>query len=326
MTSQVRTTSEVGRTLVTGWFSFLDGEATAGDLLALGRVRQVLDAHGVPYDVAWSPRFEPGGPALDAVRPGDYTRLVFVCGPVHGPQIANLHRRFAHCRRVAVGVSVIDPADPAVAGFHEVLARDGADPALPPGQDLAMRAPRGPGVPVVGVLLTHGQREYGERRAHDAVSGAVRSWLAGTDCAPVALESRLDREDGLLCGTAEEFLSVVARLDAVVTDRLHGLVLPLRVGVPPLVIDPVRGGAKVSAQARACRWPALVPAERVEPARLDAWLRWCLDRGAGAARRRRPLVVAPDPADRLPEALGVPGATGGLVPADASAIGIAVGG
>ncbi|WP_326595557.1 polysaccharide pyruvyl transferase family protein [Streptomyces sp. NBC_01803] len=298
-------TSEVGRTLVTGWFSFLDGEATAGDVLALSRVRQVLDARGVPYDVAWSPRFEPGGLALGDARPGEYTRLVFVCGPLHGPLIAGLHGRFAHCRRVAVGVSVIDPADPAVTGFHEVLARDGADRV--PEQDLAMRAPRGPGVPVVGVLLTRGQREYGERRAHDSVAGTVRSWLAGARCAPVALESRLDREDGLLCGTAEEFLSVVERLDAVVTDRLHGLVLPLRVGVPPLVIDPVRGGAKVSAQARACRWPALVSAERVAPARLDAWLAWCLDRGAGAARRRRPLVVAADPADRLPEALGVPG-------------------
>ncbi|WP_059006068.1 polysaccharide pyruvyl transferase family protein [Streptomyces specialis] len=314
-------TSEVGRTLVTGWFSFLDGEATAGDVLALERVRQVLDAHGVPYDVAWSPRFEPGGPALDEVRPGAYTRLVFVCGPLHGPRVAALHGRFAHCRRVAVGVSVIDPADPAVAGFHEVLARDGVVPA--PERDLALRAPRGPAVPVVGVLLTHGQREYGDRRAHDAVAGTVRSWLTGTRCAPVVLESRLDREDGLLCGTAEEFLSVVERLDVVVTDRLHGLVLPLRVGVPPLAIDPVRGGAKVSAQARAFRWPALLSAERVRPERLDAWLAWCLERGAGAARRRRPLVVAADPADRLPEALGLPPLVRDPV---RGAVGIAVGG
>ncbi|WP_049580738.1 polysaccharide pyruvyl transferase family protein [Streptomyces sp. SBT349] len=300
-------TSDGGRTLLTGWFSFVDGEATAGDLLALDRVRQVLDRAGVTYDIAWSPGFQPAGPALADVNPGDYTRLVFVCGPVHGPLLAELHERFAHARRVAVGVSVIGEDDPALTGFHEVLARDGA--GREPTRDLSLRAPRGTPTPVVGVLLTQGQREYGERRMHDAVGDTVRTWLAGKDCAPVVLESRLDSRDGLLPGTAEQFQSVVERLDAVVTDRLHGLVLALRGGVPPIAVDPVSGGAKVSAQARACRWPALVPAERVDARRLDVWLTWCLDRGRVAARRRQEeLSSAPDPADALIAALGPPGA------------------
>ncbi|MEV1008519.1 polysaccharide pyruvyl transferase family protein [Streptomyces sp. NPDC049881] len=290
--------SEGGRTLVTGWFSLVDGEATAGDVLALSRVCEVLDARGVPYDVAWSPRFRPGGLSLEAARPEDYARLIFVCGPLHGPALAALHERFAHCHRIAVGTSVIDPDDPAVTGFHSVLARDAAGRA--PTQDLSLRAPREPEAPVVGVVLTQGQREYGGRRAHDEVARRVTDWLAGTRCAPVVVETRLDSRDGRLCGTPSELLSVLERLDVVVTDRLHGLVLALRVGVPPIAVDPVRGGAKVTAQARACGWPALIPAERLDERRLDAWLGWCLERGrAVAGMRGRWLTAASDPADDL---------------------------
>ncbi len=117
------------RVLLTGWFSFRDGEATAGDVLALHRVETVLRGSGTPYDVAWSPGFRPDALHLDDVRPHDYTHLVFVCGPLHGPQVEELHRRFAHCVRIAVGTSVIDPEE-AVTGFHRVLA--GTRPAARP--------------------------------------------------------------------------------------------------------------------------------------------------------------------------------------------------
>lgn len=147
------------RVLLTGWFSFRDGEATAGDVLALHRVETVLRGSGTPYDVAWSPGFRPDALHLDDVRPHDYTHLVFVCGPLHGPQVEELHRRFAHCVRIAVGTSVIDPEEPAVTGFHRVLARDA--PGRAPTEDLAARAPAVPPRPVVGVILTHGQHEYG---------------------------------------------------------------------------------------------------------------------------------------------------------------------
>lgn len=294
-----------GRTLVTGWFSFPHGEATAGDVLALWRVQEVLDGVAAPYDVAWSPRFRPGALSLADARPYDYTQLVFVCGPLHGPDIAALHRRFTHCHRIAVGTTVLDPDDPAAAGFHQILARDGAHPAHAT-QDLAARAPdRGAGrVPVAGVVLTQGQREYGERRLHAAVAATVYRWLARTACAPVLLETRLDRGDGRLCQDPGQFLSVVERVDAVVTDRLHGLVLALRAGVPALALDPVRGGAKVTAQARACRWPAVVPGECLTEDTLDTWWAWCLGEGRHTARRRRQtMATASDAADELRAAL-----------------------
>ncbi|MEU3661025.1 polysaccharide pyruvyl transferase family protein [Streptomyces sp. NPDC032940] len=291
---------------MTGWFSFPDGEATAGDVLALRRVEEVLRDAGLTHGVVWSPGFRADAPHFADVDPADWSHLVFVCGPAHGPQVEELHRRFAHCVRIAVGVSVVDPSSPAVTGFDHVLLRDsaGAEPTL----DLAARAPALPARPVVGVVLTHGQHEYGDRRRHDTVAAEVTRWLAGRDCARLELETRLDAHDWRLCGTPAQLEAVLSRLDLVVTDRLHGLVLALRAGTPALAVDPVAGGAKVTAQARACGWPALVAADRVEAGVLERWWRWCLSDGREAARRIGAGFRAderPDGADGLLAALGV---------------------
>ncbi|MFJ8544729.1 polysaccharide pyruvyl transferase family protein [Streptomyces sp. NPDC093586] len=291
---------------MTGWFSFLDGEATAGDVLALHRVEEVLRGAGLAHDVVWSPGFRADGLHVADVDPAAYSHLVFVCGPAHGWQVEELHRRFAHCVRIAVGVSVVDPASPAVTGFDRVLARDAAGTGPTP--DLAARAPALPARPVVGVVLTHGQHEYGARRRHDRVAEGVTRWLAGKDCARLELETRLDAHDWRLCGTPAQLEAVLARLDLVVTDRLHGLVLALRAGTPVLAVDPVAGGAKVTAQARACGWPALVAAERLETGVLERWWRWCLADGREAARRAGAAFRAdarPDGADGLVAALGL---------------------
>lgn len=158
------------RALLTGWFSFLHGEATAGDLLAAQSAGAALRQAGLAYDTAWSPVFRPEGLRLDAADPGRYTHLVFACGPLHScvPQpgtpapLPELHRRFAHCRRIAVGVPVPDPADPAVLGFHTVPARDGPGmaPAPDPAEAAAGRAAAGPDAPA--------------RRGPDAGAAGVR--------------------------------------------------------------------------------------------------------------------------------------------------------
>jgi hypothetical protein len=123
------------RVLLAGWFSFLNGEATAGDLLALRAVRQSLDDAGLDSDIAWSPGFQPGGLRIEDAPPDRYSHLVFVCGPLHGEQFTALHSRFAAQRRIAIGVSVIDPADPACAAFDLVLAR------MPPRTSGSRRSP-----------------------------------------------------------------------------------------------------------------------------------------------------------------------------------------
>lgn len=287
-----------GRTLLTGWFSFPHGEATAGDVLALRHVQARLELAGIPYDIAWSPRSHLGTLSLEDTDPRRYGRLLFVSGPVHGGQITALHERFEHCYRVAVGVSTLDPADPALSGFHRVVNRDG--PGTLRGRvDLAASAPAEEPVPVAGVVLTGGQREYGAA-PHGRVAEVLTSWLVGKDCARLELDTRLDTRDWRRNATCGQYLSVVERLDVVVTDRPHGLVLALRSGVPALAVDPVAGGARVAAQARVCRWPAVLEPEDVSPRLLDHWWSWCLGRGRELAaergrdfRARRPAAVRP---------------------------------
>ncbi|WP_055710645.1 polysaccharide pyruvyl transferase family protein, partial [Streptomyces puniciscabiei] len=270
-----------GRVLLTGWLSVRDGEATAGDVPAQRHASAALTGAAIRHDTAWSPGFRRGALSLEAARPEAYDTLLFVCGPVHGPQVAALHARFRTCRRRAADVSVVDPADPAdpaATGFHEIIARDGT--AAPARHDLAAMAPAGPLPPVAGVVLSHGEGEYGERRRHEEVNARLTGWPAGKDCARLPAGTRLAMDDWRLYATAEQFLALVSRCDLVVTTWMHGLVPALRTGTPVIAVDPVAGGAKVGAQARAVGWPALVDARALTEELLDHWWRWALS-GAG---------------------------------------------
>ncbi|RCW44627.1 polysaccharide pyruvyl transferase [Halopolyspora algeriensis] len=273
------------RVLITGWPSFLHGEATAGDVAAMERVAAELAAAHVPYDTAWSPGFAPDALSLDEASAQDYTDVVFVCGPAHGEQVRQLHQRYARCRRLAIDVSIVDRGDPAVTGFHTVFARD--EPGATPSRDIALgnAASR---APVVGVILAPEQPEYSDRRLHGHVHECLGAWLARLDCAPLPLDTRLDTRDWWLCSTPDQFSALIARTDVVVTSRMHGLVFALRQGIPALAVDPVSGGGKVTAQAQAWDWPAIMPAETLaggeEAARpqLDRWWSWCLSAEARA--------------------------------------------
>jgi hypothetical protein len=263
------------RVLVTGWPSFVHGEATAGDVLSMQRVADALAGAGVAADQAFSPVFRPGALALEDATPERYTHVVFACGPLHGEQLGLLHRRYRRCRRIAVGVSVVDPADPAVTGFDRVIARDGDGEA----PDLCVAAPAPAPVPVAGVVLAPGQPEYGPRRRHDRVHEALTGWLAAREIAPLPMDTRLDTGDWRHCATPDQLAALLARCDVVLTTRLHGLVFGLRCAVPVLAVDPVQGGGKLSVQARRLDWWCLVGADELtgpgtEGLLDDRWA-WC---------------------------------------------------
>ncbi|MEV6641566.1 polysaccharide pyruvyl transferase family protein [Amycolatopsis sp. NPDC051371] len=264
------------RVLLTGWAGFLHGEATAGDVLSLRAAGAALTAAGIDHHVAWSPRFRPGARHLPGAPPEDYTHVVFVCGPLHGPQVRALHERYAACRRIAIGVSVPDPGDPAVTGFHRVFPRDGGGTAEP---DLSLAAAVSR-VPVLGVVLASHQPEYGGAGRHDEVHDVLTGWVAALDCARVPLDTRLAHEDWQRCATPDQFVSLVSTMDAMVTTRLHGLVLGLKAGVPVVAVDPVAGGGKVTAQAGALGWPVVAAEDAGDSALLDARLKWCLSTAA----------------------------------------------
>lgn len=256
------------RVLVTGWFSFSDGEATVGDLRAADVVRGWLDDAGLPYDLALASTFA-GGVDWREVPPAAYSHLVFVCGPAHGERLDALLERFAGCRRVAVDVTLVPGRRPS---FDAVLARDGPSTARP---DLAISTPR-QAVPLVGVVRAHPQPEYGDALALQEAHTAIDRALAAEHVASVELDTRVDpREAGRQsCAHIE---APIARMDAVVSTRLHGLVTALKLGVPAVAVDAVRRSGKVTAQAGALGWPHLHQVEDLDVDDLRASLRACLE-------------------------------------------------
>jgi hypothetical protein len=264
------------RALVAGWFSFELMGASAGDLLACDVVCGWLDRGGVPYDVALAPPFA-GGVDWKTVDPHSYTDLIFVCGPIgDGPPVDELLARFTGRRLTGINLTMLHRLDE-WQPFDLLWERDSSDRARP---DVALLSTR-PLASVVGTVLIDSQPEYGERDRSVDAHAAIERVLGARELAVVRIDTRLDEDGGALRSPAQ-VESLIARMDAVVTTRLHGTVLALKNGVPAVVIDSVAGGDKVSRQARALGWPALLLADGLDDSDVAAALEWCLSREARA--------------------------------------------
>jgi hypothetical protein len=102
--------------------------------------------------------------------------------------------------------------------------------------------------------------------------------------------------------------SILSRLDLVITMRMHGLVLALKQGVPALAVDPVAGGAKVTAQAGSWGWPAVVTpgsGGAIDPGEMDRWRDWCLSAQGRQAAQRVAKSPPSSPLGDLIHALGI---------------------
>jgi hypothetical protein len=159
--------------------------------------------------------------------------------------------------------------------FAAVVTRDGLGDPQP---DLAFAAALGH-IPIVGVVRVHAQFEYGERGRHADVDRLIAEHLASRPLVALPIDTQLDANLGGL-RDASEVAALIAKMDAVVTTRLHGLVFALRAGVPAAAVDPVAGGAKVAAQARAVGWPHVVTADALDDDALLRLVDDCLEPAA----------------------------------------------
>jgi hypothetical protein len=184
--------------------------------------------------------------------------------------------------------------------FDVLLERDSDRGERP---DLAF-ASKGRLVPLVGCLLVHPQKQYGDRAMHESAHHAVRTLVASREIAVVNIDTRLEDNLGGL-RTVAEVETMVARMDVVITTRLHGLVLALKHGVPVLAVDPIAGGAKISAQCRAVGWPVLHDTGRLGHSGLSTSLEYSLSQEARAvaiacrSRAEELLSGVPDSSSNL---------------------------
>ncbi len=263
--------------LVAGWFSFEQMGASAGDLLARDLVCQWLKDAGHSYDIAVMAPFTDGITWSDT-SPDEYAALIFVCGPFgNGPPLTEFFKHFERVPLIGVNLTMLQDLsewNP----FEMLFERDSSVTARP---DLVFLTEQ-KRVPVAGLILVHAQKEYGDRAMHQIAGEALQRLIDVHELAVVPIDTRLDQnETGLR--TPAEVESLIARMDVVITTRLHGMVMALKNGVPALVVDPIAGGAKIMRQARAIDWPMAFSADTLSEEGLREALGFCLS-SAGKTR------------------------------------------
>ena len=258
------------RVLVTGWFSFEQMGASAGDLLARDLVCSWLKGAGCHYDVAVAAPFS-GGIDWRESSADEYDAILFICGPFgNGPPVTDFLEYFSGVPLFGLNLSMLQALD-VWNPFQLLLERDSSEARRP---DLVFLTSQ-PKVPVVGLILVHPQEEYGERALHQVADAALQRLLGSREMAVVPIDTRLDEnQTGLR--TAGEVESLIAKTDVVITTRLHGMVLAIKNGVPPLVVDPIAGGAKILRQAGAIGWPTVYTADKLNQDELETALDFCL--------------------------------------------------
>lgn len=262
------------KALVAGWFSFEDMGATAGDLLTRDLVCEWLERAGFSLDVALAKPFF-GGVDWRSADPARYSHVVFVCGPFgNGWPLTEFLSRFAGCKLVGVNLSMLEALE-AWNPFDLLIERDSSRGGRP---DLAFLSQQ-PLVPVVGVVLIHPQPEYGERDLHRAANDAIQRLVASRHVSAVTVDTRLD-ENATGLRSPAEIESLLARMDVVLTTRLHGLVLALKNGVPVVAIDPVAGGAKIRRQAETIGWPVVFAGDNLDHRLIEEAFDYCLTKEA----------------------------------------------
>jgi hypothetical protein len=258
------------KTLVVGWFSFDRGHATAGDLLALEVTGDWLERAGYTYDVAVAPPFR-NGIDWQAVEPKSYSQVIFVCGPFERGELeAEFLKRFGGHRLIGLNLSMQLPLDE-WNPFDFLIERDSSADANPDMVFLSHQAQ----VPVVGLCLV----EPYPSALVEAANAAIDRLIASKEMSVVEIDTRLDKNSTGLRNSAE-VESLLARMDAVVTTRLHGMVLSLKNGVPVVAIDPMAGGAKIRRQAETIGWPVIFDIDTLTDKALQEALNYCLTEAA----------------------------------------------
>lgn len=253
--------------LIAGYFSYKNRCATFGDTEALRVVCDWLEEIDIPFDIACHPVNGIAGLDLLALDPRPYSIFIYVCGPWNEDNNAIL-KKFQDCLKIGVNLSLEDT------GYNKFDILFCRDLPLKHNPDVVF-ASQVPNLPLAGIACVHPQREYGERQRHKRVQQVIGQYLDCREVAGVTLDT-LHYKNPTAIRNAVEYENLVGRLDVVISSRLHGMVFALKRGVPVVAIDPVAGGAKVTAQANALGWPLIFNGDDIDETKLRDAVNLCL--------------------------------------------------
>ncbi|MBW4611989.1 MAG: polysaccharide pyruvyl transferase family protein [Desmonostoc vinosum HA7617-LM4] len=267
------------RIIVAGWFSFEGCNVTAGDLMARDVACRWLQDVGHDYDIALAFPFV-GGVNWRSVDPNTYSHVVFVCGPFPYMKLSyEFVQHFRGCRLIGLDLSMFEPLD-VWNPFDVILERDSPACSRP---DISLLSGQAK-VPVVGIILVEPQHEYKNKDKYRVANAAVERLIASREMVAVPIDTRLDPNATNL-RTAAEVETLISRMDLVVTTRLHGTVLAIKNGVPPIVIDGISGGAKVMRQAKTIGWDVTFSVDSLTDDVLEKAFEYCQTEAARAKAR-----------------------------------------
>jgi hypothetical protein len=162
------------KALIAGWFSFEEGHATAGDLLACDLVREWLEHAGYSCEVAVAEPFS-GDISLRCAEAENYAVAVFVCGPFERKELeAEFLGRFASCYVIGLDLTMPIPLEK-WNPFDLLIERDSSARSPPDMVFLSKKRL----VPVVGRCLVEpyqGAIDVMANAAIDRLLAHVRWW------------------------------------------------------------------------------------------------------------------------------------------------------
>ena len=210
-----------------------------------------LKKSDVSFDVAYAPPFD-GGVDWRETTPAQYSYIFFVCGPFgNGWPVTDFLDHFSGIKLIGLNLTLLQSLEE-WNPFALCYERDSNSLHRP---DITF-ASTSKKIPVVGIILAHKQKEYGVRSKHPIVDKVITDFIGSKQVVRVNIDTCIENNEGGL-KTAEQVESLIAKMDMVITTRLHGVALSIKNGVPVIAIDAVEGGAKVSLQAKSIHWPLL---------------------------------------------------------------------
>ena len=248
------------RILVAWWGTSKHGSPTIGDHMAVSNIALALRQSGAEVDVASYDRVECGDANIVnwmSINPKAYRCVAFVCGPLSNEIYFRLFFfRFRRARKVAVGVSVIDPTLPGTRLFDEIIARDGMpqesfDLALAASpQQIIHRQRRH-----IAVCLRGHQSEYGDANCYSTRVDNMILEVARQFGDHVEHINTVVGKDNSVQRIHQSF----ADAKLVITTRLHGALLALHHCTPFVAIDQIKGGRKVTSVLGRVPWNHVYP-------------------------------------------------------------------
>ncbi len=264
-----------GQKIIIAWWGSIELGPTIGDQLAVDAVVSWLSQYSCQISVASAlPYFHKKAKTVhwSEIDPKNYDTFVFVCGPLvfDYPQFSELIKRFLCCRRIAVGVSILDPkANELKELFDHIVARDGL---LPETFDLALAAKRWTSFPRllpkkkisrVGVILRGEQTEYQAACFHENAQKMIEKTLKILSLEGFYFDTVFKPGYGV-----REVLKNYDKVDLILTTRMHGTLFAIGKGIPVIAIDQIKSGKKVSAITQKIQWPYLFEAENLTSEQL----------------------------------------------------------